>query len=265
MENNSNKTKITRKQLGEIYPNVRRSWQSKINEVLAENRFDDVLEVDNEILLKAYLESYEGHRIWLDSVTGGINNLKPQIELGRWYWVRANSECHKQDALIYVQDLSKECKGNYGFNHVGEWLDGESNGGIGSYAIWNNLYHLNLATDMEVEKALIKEAKRRGYKVGVTAIFGSSRDQRTISSKRFTWESWDDTMALSMGCDVIFRQDTGKWAEIIEKEPKYVWVKTKRKGKLVIEQHPEKQLVNLMSNGWEKLTQTDLEKIKKEL
>src|SRR5690606_30122571 len=125
------------------------------------------MNVCNELLLKAYLHANSlNHTRWLDEVTGGINSLKPQVELGKWYWVKAQGSSHKQDALIYVQDLSKDCKGNYGFNHAGEWLNGVIDEG-GSYHIWNNLDYLRPATDTEVFEALKKEAIRRGLIEGV--------------------------------------------------------------------------------------------------
>src|SRR5690606_10316620 len=86
-------TKVTRKQLGEIYPLVCKDWQRKINEVLIQNPFSDTMEVDNELLLKAYSHANSVvHTRWLDKVTGGIYSLKPQIELNKWYWVKARND-----------------------------------------------------------------------------------------------------------------------------------------------------------------------------
>src|SRR5690606_26881575 len=93
-------TKVTRKQLGEIYPLVCANWKDRINQILLQNPFSDTVEVDNELLLKAYSHaSSEVHTRWLDKVTGGINSLKPQIELNKWYWVEALDDCNKPDAL----------------------------------------------------------------------------------------------------------------------------------------------------------------------
>src|SRR5690606_3094476 len=155
-------TKVTRKQLGEIYPLVCKAWKDRITQVLSQNPFSDTVEVDNELLLKAYQAgSNEYHINWLDEVTGGIKNLKPQIELGKWYWVKAQNDLQKQDALIYVQDLTEDCKGNFGFNHDGKWLNGVLDK-RGSNHIWNNLDSLRPTTDAEVYEALKKEAIRRG-------------------------------------------------------------------------------------------------------
>lgn len=254
-------TKVTRKQLGDIYPLVCEGWKDRINQVLSQNPFSDTVEVDNELLLKAYQAgSNEYHINWLDEVTGGIKNLKPQAELGKWYWVKAQVDSHKQDALIYVQDLSEDCKGNFGFNHVGKWLSGVLDKG-GSYHIYNNLDYLRPATDTEVFEALKKEAIRRGLIEGVRIkspwILGES-----AVAISYNYILQRDGLSVSGKSNYTLMKD-GIWATPIE--PKYIWLKTERKGKLVIERHPENQLGNLLLNGWEKLILSDLEQIKNEL
>lgn len=260
-------TKVTRKQLGDIYPLVCKVWKDRITQVLSQNPFSDTVEVDNELLLKAYQAgSNEYHINWLDKVTGGIDSLKPQVELGKWYWVEAQIG-HEQDALIYVQDLSKDCKGNYGFNHAGKWLSGvRDKDGIGSYAIWNNLDLLRPATDTEVFEALKKEAIRRGLIEGVRIkspfIIGTG-DCESVTRLSNSYELRKNSFVNLGDWNYTLMRD-GIWATPIE-EPIYIWLKTKRKGKMVIERHPEKQLVNLLSNGWEVVIESDLERIKNEL
>lgn len=258
-------TKVTRKQLGEIYPLVCESWKGRITQVLSQNPFSDTLEVNNELLLKAYAHANNrDHIYWLDEVTGGINSLKPQIELGKWYWVKAQGSSHKQDALIYVQDLSEDCKGNFGISHGGRWLIGEGNGD--SYAIWNNLDFLRPATDTEVFEALKREAIRRGLVEGVRikALWIGTDSNESTFKMTGRYEFDEHTIKNMSVCTYGLMRD-GIWATPIEIEPKYIWLKTKRKGKMVIERHPENQLVNLLSNGWEVVIESDLEQIKNEL
>lgn len=259
-------TKVTRKQLGEIYPLVCEGWQSRINEVLSQNPFIDTMNVDNKLLLKAYANADNVHHTrWLDEVTGGINSLKPQIELNKWYWVKARG-WNKQDALIYVQDLSTDCKGNYGFNHAGEWLNGVlDKWDEGSYHIYNNLDRLRPATDTEVFEALKKEAIRRGLIEGVIikALWIGTANYESTHSLSVNY-IFDEHTIKNMSVCTYGLMRGGIWATPIA-EPKFIWLKTKCKGKIVIEQHPENKFENLLLNGWEKLTQSDLEQIKNEI
>lgn len=265
MENNTT-TKVTRKQLGEIYPLVCWVWQGRIDQVLSQNPFNDIMEVDNDMLLQAYARAFNvAHTRWLDEVTGGINYLKPQIELNKWYWVKAQGDYHKQDALIYVQDLSMECKGNFGFNHAGKWLNGSGVDSDNNYAIYNNLDFLRPATDTEVFEALKKEAIRRGLIEGVIikALWIGTANYESTHSLSVNY-TFDEHTIKNMSVCTYGLMRGGIWATPIE-EPKLIWLKTERKGKIVIEQHPENQLRNLLLNGWEKLTQSDLEQIKNEI
>jgi hypothetical protein len=157
---------------------------------------------------------------WYEAIERHIGIAKDEPKLDRWYKRAGRS-------LVYLTGITRGVGYGYGFDIDGNWFD-RCNG--------NPIFIdcLVEASYQEVEEALVKEAKRRGYKSGVTAIFGSGRDQRTISSDSITWEAWNDTMALSMGCDVIFRQDTGKWAEIIEVD-KFAELKEARKKGAVIQ------------------------------
>lgn len=242
MKNREIKVKITRKQLGEIYKHVCEPWRGRITQaLLTENISDDAIEVDNKLLLKAYGQARsERHFMWLDKVTGGVYCLNPEIELNKWYWVK-RSLGQPQDALIYVQGLSRDCKGNFGFNHGGAWFNGYEE----RFNICNSLERLRPAKETEVLEALKKEALRRGL------IDGDVKTNRLFIIGN----------SLSF-LDYTLMRD-GIWATLVKRE--YIWLKTIRKGKTVIERHPEKQLVNLLSNGWKRLTESDLGQMKNEL
>jgi hypothetical protein len=103
-----------------------------------------------------------------------------------------------------------------------------------TYGFWGNEYRDDLsfhisydkipATDKEVEEALIKEAKRRGFKKGVKFIRLSNGVIMTVDglpyfqhgilsvlSPKTEWSS-----VYKGGCSNPFIFDNGKWATIVE-------------------------------------------------
>ena len=76
---------------------------------------------------------------------------KDDLVVGKWYKEETTN------FLVFIKDLKHSSYAGYGFNTRGDWKD--SLGRIG-------LQHIP-ATDEEVKKALIKEAKKRGFKEGV--------------------------------------------------------------------------------------------------
>ena len=136
----------------------------------------------------------------------------PSLEVGKWY----NSD---NDSLIFITEFLDSCDfDGYGFFH-GKWENK-------SYNYYSYEYGLVPATDKEVETALIKEAKKRGFKEGVIVeSFIHNRKlecKNVISGTEFI--SYAGINKLHFGidngnCVVVFHK--GKWAEIIE-EPKTV-------------------------------------------
>ena len=70
-----------------------------------------------------------------------------------------------------------------------------------------------LATEKEVETALIQEAKKRGFKEGVR--FRSAHANATYSILGYSLE-FDGSLHCQRNAGCIFNTDNGKWAEIIE-------------------------------------------------
>ena len=126
----------------------------------------------------------------------------PSLEVG-WYKHKNNS--HKE-WLMY-----DDFKGNrFGFGITGVWSsNGCDIGYIEEYC--------EPATDKEVETALIKEAKKRGFKEGVK--FKSVAGEHSYYTLDILKPYFDGERLYLSSCGVIFKN--GKWAEIIE-EPKTV-------------------------------------------
>lgn len=122
--------------------------------------------------------------------------IKPKFEVGKWYKI-SNEEGY---LLNYSGDRDK----NYGLMN-GKYSE--------SYSFWN--YHIKNskpATNQEVEKALIKEAKKRGIK---------PENHKCLVDGNI----WTDNIGgkydycgegLMIGASWCFYK--GKWAEIITKE-----------------------------------------------
>jgi hypothetical protein len=123
------------------------------------------------------------------------------LVVGKWYKI----QCSK-NALVFIQGYKK----TYGFDYAG---------------LWTNMWNENIsrttyipATDKEVEEALIKEAKKRGFKEGVrvdkllyTNIGSLNGDSKTCENKEFKLSFGH----LFIGNLLIFH-NTGKWATIVE-------------------------------------------------
>ena len=127
----------------------------------------------------------------------------PSLEVGKWY---TNYHPH----LFYCESIIEDMARGYGFER-GEWQQNKS---------WNIHNGSQIpATDKEVEEALIKEAKKRGFKEGVKIYRLGSR---FLSDKcRGGFYLKDNNIYVVGRYDepCIFRD--GKWAEIIE-QPKTV-------------------------------------------
>ena len=120
-----------------------------------------------------------------------------KIEVGKWVFVKTNTSGHI-NALVFNSNNSK----TYGFNHVGNFTENYRTKYI-------DRDFIRYATDKEVKEALIKEAVKRGFKLGVY-VKGMDDKERC---KLFGDIKLFGNDCVNIGYD-IFR--SGKWAEIIE-------------------------------------------------
>jgi hypothetical protein len=131
--------------------------------------------------------------------------FESEIEINNYYWVKHEN---LQNSLVFIQ--GKEVEYTYGFNHYFEWTE----------IYRNNLLHtkykkdiIKKATPQEVETALIKEAKNRGY---VDGNYKCLRGETKQNRKRFYYnlEMNELRIANEYYYNVIFQN--GTWATIIE-------------------------------------------------
>ena len=95
----------------------------------------------------------------------------------------------------------------YGFNWEGKFRDNLMVSGK----------HGTPATDKEVEEALIKEAKKRGYRKNAVIITSKTGVKRTLNSNHFKMIG-NNLVCLSSKESYIYSSvfTNGKWAEIVE-------------------------------------------------
>jgi len=140
---------------------------------------------------------------------------KDELEVGKWHL-----DGYKDDKfLICLTRLEGNLYYGYGFDSDGKWVD--DNGDF-----WGNAYNdiTRPATDKEVETALIKEAKKRGFKEGVK--FKGLRFNRESTFEEWSLSSDREYKKYSSHINGLnFRDSThgvfellfinGKWADII--------------------------------------------------
>lgn len=148
-----------------------------------------------------------------------LKNPKPKFDVGKWY-----KENGKRYPLWCFEEY-KEGKTNptksFGFTANGKWDESE----------WRDMAGFGVvspATPTEIESALIAEAKRRDYKVGmkIKTLHKCTLKEHTISEMSFSYSTKEDSLHIVAphkewedGCSNPAVYKKGQWAEIIA-EPK---------------------------------------------
>ena len=127
------------------------------------------------------------------------------LEVGKWYKLTKDYGHLKKGSVfpfIIYQDSLKD------FAVVGHSIFDNSGRNYSAPPINT----LTPATDKEVEEALIKEAKKRGFKEGVVVVSKGYND--TVFDGEFRFEEWHKNTLDSFNTGDIFKD--GKWATIVE-------------------------------------------------
>lgn len=154
-------------------------------------------------------------------------NPKKDLEVGKWYLF--NGHCTENKPLMLVSSNHNDRVYFCGFNFLNQWVDEDF------YTTDDlNKYGYREATPQEVEKALIEEAKRRGFKVGFIAHVKHTDGRETFwngkDPERYVFE--DNTLYYYSHLYPIFKD--GQWATIIEKD-KFAEIKEAHRNGAVIE------------------------------
>ena len=161
-----------------------------------------------EFILRAHKEACSD---WKRNIESEFPKLfkKDELEVGKWYKLLGHDflinycKSHKNGGFI-----------GFGFNN-GRYENDNLN-----WCDLEDLKDLIPATDEEVKEALIKEAKRIGFKAGVSVISAHSGHKFVIDTKcsfEFNKNYFDNELYVT--CDngtyaVLMKE--GKWATIVE-------------------------------------------------
>jgi len=136
---------------------------------------------------------------------------KPKLKVGKWY----KNLTWKGSMFYNTGDMNslKTLYLGYGFSYNGIFHSLEQQ--KREEAGWSINDEYVLATDEEVKEALIKEAKKRGFKEGVKVKNGFTVEEGrvyNINANNFAYCS--DRNSLTLGGIYIFQN--GIWSEIID-------------------------------------------------
>jgi len=136
---------------------------------------------------------------WKEAIEKQYPEFKNQSKVGEW---------HKGIGKTLVC-ITNNDNGNiygYGFDKDGKYWEDDSYD-------WLDVYN-DLATKEEVEKALINEAKRRGYHKKHFICLNGNEEDKDYKSLQVEHDLWDEGSAIHVKNKWCFIG--GKWAEIIE-------------------------------------------------
>lgn len=132
------------------------------------------------------------------------NEVKPKYEENKWYKSKTNQ-------LVFITEFRDYDVIGYGFGNkndwfdISEWMDG-----------WKSL-ELRLANHQEVEEALIKEAKKRGFKEGVRFKSALYKYDCVITTYEFDFHfDYMDMCKNVLFCNGNAIFSNGVWAEIVK-------------------------------------------------
>ena len=131
--------------------------------------------------------------------------VRDELEVGKWY------KSNMGRILCCTKNTGHTFDG-YGVDKYGNWINEES--------FWSTS-DFSPATDKEVEEALIKEAKKRGFKEGVSidSLCDGGCNNVKIIEEGISLDNMDAVTELRCGYGYTIFND-GKWATIIDQPKK---------------------------------------------
>lgn len=158
-------------------------------------------QVSSEFILQAYAAACTE---WKEK----IKKECPELFKSKSGWYKTSSEGDEKWLVFYDYENKKR----YGFNSNGEWFED------GYYMVKRHTLDY-LAEEDEVKKALIKEADKRGFKIGVkydSLMHDSFICENNTTIDHIYYSEHKNCLYSVRG--VIF--DNEKWAEIIKETKK---------------------------------------------
>ncbi|MCP4984919.1 MAG: hypothetical protein GY928_02285 [Colwellia sp.] len=147
---------------------------------------------------------------WKEEIEKEFPKLFPEIrlEVGRWY----KSSRHKLMLICPTSINEDGILHGFGFNYEGKYIT--ENNYLDGSCLCNNTASRDLiqATHQEIKEALTKEAKKRGFKEGVTHTITNGIGNIISSSDVFGFDEIDNKLIYNNWS--IFQK--GEWAKPIE-------------------------------------------------
>lgn len=157
-------------------------------------------EIRNEFILEAHKSACSEWKLKIEKECPEL--FENKLEVGKWY--KEPSDLGNKYRFIFIEKIDNKQIFGYGFKGDGSWFENDSyySGGF------------ILATEEEVKEALIKEAKKRGFKNGV--VFRNILRNHTNKIEAIgvlnDYKKYDNSLWFDeKGC--VFKD--GKWATII--------------------------------------------------
>lgn len=150
-----------------------------------------------------------------------VTASEPLVEIGNWYWFQ-HPEFEKR-ALVYVNDISKSCNGNFGFNYEHEWMTGEGDESFGvHYTLEGGCFYIETtitkATDEEVKDMLAMEANLRGLLTEGVTIGNTENDFEMEMSPNYKLKFSKGELTLNWPSESWTIFHNGKWAKVVEEQ-----------------------------------------------
>jgi hypothetical protein len=158
----------------------------------------EVVELFNEYNNKYSVSNLDNHRIPRFLKEKG---LVEELEVGTWY------KSHINELFCIIHHESDTWYNCYGFTSCGMFYNNRTR---------NLDTHRKLikATPQEVEQALIKEAKKRGFKEGVSCYWDDENVTHDDMSGVIIYRH--ESNYLTMNGDIFY--EDGKWADLVEEK-----------------------------------------------
>lgn len=136
------------------------------------------------------------------------NEVTPKFEVGKWY----KTNCLGGSIFYHTESPVEDCYvSGYGFEN-GDWCDLSEH-----YWTLEQKYKPTLATHQEVEEALIREAKKRGFKEGVRFKSALYKHDCVITTYEFDFHfDYMDMCKNVLFCNGNAIFSNGVWAEIVK-------------------------------------------------
>ena len=132
-----------------------------------------------------------------------------KLEVGKWHKPK-----ERKNKTLFVPN-KEQCDDNmgYGFTYLGKFKESNFN----LRGCFPNKFEL--ATEEEVREALINEAKKRGYKIGVKVKSELDSEISEITDDNFEYIPEENALKVKVSSNFYNKRNlfnNGKWMEIIK-------------------------------------------------